>query len=99
MTTQYYSNGLHRQHVPAYGNCFFEAVVKKAEEDIDCTLLREQLSNNLQVNSNYISATGKSVEAKVLGGHSCIKCRFNCGEKINKEERLDIFNSYWNFVV
>jgi len=51
-----------------------------------------------QSGKEYISATGKSVEAKVLGGHSCIKCRFNCGENINKE-RLDIFNSYWNLVV
>ena len=49
------ANGLQRQHVPAYGNCFFEAVVKQAVEDIDCTLLREQLCNHLQENSNYYS--------------------------------------------
>jgi len=49
------SNGLHHQHVPAHGNCFSEAVVKQAEEDIDCTLLREQHCNHLQENSNYYS--------------------------------------------
>jgi len=32
------SNGIQRQHVPAHGNCFFEAVVKQAGEDIQCRL-------------------------------------------------------------
>ena len=50
------ANGLQRQHVPAHGNCLFEAVVKQAGENIDCTLLREQLCNHLQENSNYYSS-------------------------------------------
>ena len=31
-----------------------------------------------------------------MGNHNCNKCRFNCGDNITEEERLSIFEEYWN---
>lgn len=41
--------------------------------------------------------SGKTVPAKTLCADSCGKCRFKCSSKLNEDERLDIFNSYWNW--
>ena len=44
----------------------------------------------------YLSCTGKSVPRKAVQPHSCIKCRFKCGENISEEQRQQIFDSYYS---
>ena len=49
------SNGLKREHVPAYGNCFFEAVTKKTKEEVDAKDLRKKVCDHLIENEAYYS--------------------------------------------
>ena len=44
----------------------------------------------------YESSTGKTVKARGIKQHSCSKCRFNCADKVSEDERLSLFNDYWN---
>ena len=43
-----------------------------------------------------MSVKGEMVSPKMMGSHSCDKCRFKCAEKVSDEERLEIFTHYWN---
>lgn len=31
-----------------------------------------------------------------VGSNPCTKCRFKCSTKVNEDERIEIFNGYWN---
>lgn len=47
------SNGLRRQHVPAVGNCFFEALSRQTTEKTNATTLRQQLCQHIEDNAKY----------------------------------------------
>ncbi|CAD0196001.1 unnamed protein product [Chrysodeixis includens] len=43
-----------------------------------------------------MSKTKRKVEEKKMGSVCSVKCKFQCSTKITHEERLIIFNEYWN---
>lgn len=46
-------NALCRQHVPAVGNCLFEAVSRKTAEIMDTTTLTQLLCNHMEEHAFY----------------------------------------------
>ncbi|VDH95527.1 Hypothetical predicted protein [Mytilus galloprovincialis] len=49
-----------------------------------------------QSGMEYVSDTGKTVKARSIKKHACSKCRFRCADKLSEDERLALFNNYWN---
>ncbi|CAC5379352.1 unnamed protein product [Mytilus coruscus] len=49
-----------------------------------------------QSGMEYVSDTGKTVKARSIKNHACSKCRFRCADKLSEDERLSLFNDYWN---
>lgn len=60
------------------------------------TWTRNVRKQKRQSGQSYTSTTGKVVAARKLAIHTCEKCRFKCGENVSEEERLTLFESYWN---
>ncbi|CAC5413837.1 unnamed protein product [Mytilus coruscus] len=56
------SNALCRHHVPAVGNCFFEAVSRQTTEKMDATILRQLLCYHIAENANYYGEFLNSAE-------------------------------------
>ena len=63
------SNSLRRQHVPAVGNCFFEAAAKQTTEKVTASILREQVCDHIKEKSDYymefLSSANVNIETEI----------------------------------
>ncbi|CAG2192648.1 unnamed protein product [Mytilus edulis] len=81
------SNALCHQHVPAVGNCFFEAVPRQTTEKMDATTLRQLLCNHIEENAYYYKH--KAADFSTFTSTGSLQC-----DNVNNWRNLSLLHTY-----